>query len=71
MEEVSVVAQRTVKLANMQLHGTQCIDSAMCFTECCDQLNVLNVYVQVLRKPTDIVICVTVVLVEGLRVYCG
>jgi len=52
--EGAVVARRTATLANQQLHVTQCIYSAMCFTNCCVHTNVLNVYVQVLRKLTSV-----------------
>jgi len=52
MVEAPVVARRTANLANLQLHGTQCVYTAMCFTNCCVHTNVLNVYVQVLRKLT-------------------
>jgi hypothetical protein len=56
MVEGTVVARRMATLANVQLHGTHCIYRAMCFSNCCVHTNVLNVYVQVLRKLTSVVV---------------
>ena len=38
--------RETATLANLQLHGTRRIDTAMCFMKCCVHQNVLNVYAQ-------------------------
>jgi hypothetical protein len=57
MVECTVVARKKATLENQQLHGTQCIYSAMCFTNCCVHTDVLNVYVQVLRKLISVMCC--------------
>ena len=54
MVDAPVVARRTATLANLQLNGIQCTYSAMCFTNCFVHTNVLNVYIQVLRKMTSV-----------------
>ena len=56
MVDGTVVGRRTATLTNVQLHGTQCVYSAMCFTNCCVHTNVLNVYTQVLRKLTSVAV---------------
>ena len=56
MLEVTVVGRRTATLGNVLLHITQCVYSAMCFTNCCVHANVLNVHTQVLKKLTSIAV---------------
>ena len=63
MVEASVVAKRTATLGNLQLHGTQCIYTAMCITNCCVRTIVFNVYIK-----ADIGCCV-IVFVEKLEFY--
>jgi hypothetical protein len=65
MVEGPVLARRMTTLASQQLHGTQCIYTAMCFTNCCVHPKVLNVYVKVLRKLTS----VAVLFVEKFEFY--
>jgi len=61
MVEGPVIARRTATLPNPKLRDTQLIYTTLCFTNCCVHPNVLNLYAQVLAKPTDIAFCVTVV----------
>ena len=56
MVESTVVGRKTATLASVQLNGTQCIYSAMCFTNCFVHTNVLSVYVEVLRKLTSVAV---------------
>ena len=56
MVDGTVVGRMTATLANVQLHGTQCVYSSMCFTNCCVHNNVLNVYTQVLRQLTSVAV---------------
>jgi len=56
MEKGARLRRETATLANLQLHGTQRINTAICFMKCCVHQNVLNVYIQELCKLTSVVV---------------